>query len=189
MGMTYFRRFRMEFDVASNAVPEPVLPDGYHWVPWHKRLLERHALVKFQSFHAEIDARVFPCLGEIPGCNRLMAEIARQKTFLPGATWLIVFEPNEFLATVDCGTIQGMAHSRVLGAIQNVGVVAEHRGFGLGKALVLKALQGFQAAGLRRAYLEVTAENQPAVELYRSLGFRLTRTMYKAVQSEPAHSL
>ncbi len=189
MGMTYFRRFRMEFDIASLAVPEPVLPDGYEWVAWHKRVLERHALVKFQSFHSEIDARVFPCLAEIPGCSRLMSEIARQKTFLPGATWLISFRPNDFLTEVDCGTIQGMAHSRVLGAIQNVGVVPEHRGFGLGKALVLKALQGFRAAGLRRAYLEVTADNQPAVELYRSLGFRLTRTMYKAVQAEPAPSL
>ena len=189
MGTTYFRRFRMEFDVASVAVPEPVLPEGYRWVPWHKRVLERHAPTKFQSFHAEIDARVFPCLGEIPGCTRLMSEIARQRAFLPDATWLITFQPNDFLTAVDCGTIQGMAHSRVLGAVQNVGVVPEHRGFGLGKALVLKALQGFRDAGLKRVYLEVTAENQPAVELYRSLGFRLTRTMYKAVQTEPVTSL
>ena len=30
---------------------------------------------------------------------------------------------------------------------------------------------GFRAAGMRRVYLEVTADNAPAVELYRSLGF------------------
>jgi len=189
MGMTYFRRFRMEFDLAGVEVPEPVLPDGYEWVAWSKSVLQRHALVKFQSFHTEIDARVFPCLSEIPGCNRLMSEIARQKNFLPPATWLISFRPNDFLTPVDCGTIQGMMHARTLGAVQNVGVVPEHRGFGLGKALVLQALQGFQSAGLRRAYLEVTADNHPAVELYRTLGFRLTRTMYKAVQTEPAASV
>jgi ribosomal protein S18 acetylase RimI-like enzyme len=40
---------------------------------------------------------------------------------------------------------------------------------------------GFQEAGLRRAYLEVTAENNAAVQLYRSLGFRRAKTLYKAV--------
>jgi ribosomal protein S18 acetylase RimI-like enzyme len=33
-------------------------------------------------------------------------------------------------------------------------------------------------------YLEVTGDNVPAVELYRSIGFTLVRTMYKAL--EPA---
>ncbi|MFP6769566.1 MAG: GNAT family protein [Planctomycetaceae bacterium] len=52
--------------------------------------------------------------------------------------------------------------------------------------MVLKNLAGFREAGLQRVYLEVTAENLPAVQLYDSLGFRLVRTMYKAVQVEAA---
>ncbi len=52
--------------------------------------------------------------------------------------------------------------------------------------MVLKNLEGFRSAGLERVYLEVTAENLPAVSLYDSLGFRLVRTMYKAVKVEPA---
>jgi len=31
----------------------------------------------------------------------------------------------------------------------------------------------------KRTDLEVTAENEPAINLYRSIGFRLTRTLYK----------
>ena len=55
-----------------------------------------------------------------------------------------------------------------IGAIQNLGVVPAYRGMGLGRALVRQALDGFYQAGLRRAYLEVTAENSAAVQLYRS---------------------
>jgi ribosomal protein S18 acetylase RimI-like enzyme len=68
-----------------------------------------------------------------------------------------------------------------MGAIQNVGIVAAHRCRGLGRALVLQALHGFRLAGLGRAFLEVTAENDPAVRLYHSLGFRRRKTLYKAV--------
>ena len=61
------------------------------------------------------------------------------------------------------------------------GVVPGCRRRGLGHLLVAKALDGFRLAGLRRAYLEVTAENTGAVRLYREMGFRKAKTHYKAV--------
>jgi ribosomal protein S18 acetylase RimI-like enzyme len=69
-----------------------------------------------------------------------------------------------------------------LGAIQNLGVVPAHRGRGLGEALLLQALQGFRAQGSLQALLEVTARNDPAVRLYRRVGFRCRKTLYKAVE-------
>ena len=189
MSTTYFRRFRMEIDLAEARLPRPVLPAGYVWLPWSFALLDRHAAVKYESFRSEIDARVFPCLGDVAGCQRLMFEITKQKTFLPETTWLIVRPATVRQPAADCGTIQGLAQTRALGAVQNVGVGPEHRGLGLGRALVLKALHGFRRAYLRRVYLEVTADNGPAVELYRSLGFRLSRTMYKAVEAEVAQTV
>lgn len=188
MEMMYFRRFRMEIDLSAIPVSEPALPAGFRWTAWNESLLDRHALVKYESFRSEIDSRVFSCLGDTVGCQHLMHEITKQTTFLPEATWLITLESHEAFGPIDCGTIQGLAQTRALGAVQNVGVSPEYRGLGLGRSLVLKALQGFSRAGLRRVYLEVTAENTPAVELYRSMGFRLTRTMYKAVEAEPAHT-
>jgi ribosomal protein S18 acetylase RimI-like enzyme len=186
MSTSYFRRFRMEIDLAEVRLPRPVLPRGYVWLPWSFALLDRHASVKFESFRTEVDARVFPCLGDPAGCQRLMFEITKQKTFLPEATWMISRVADGQNSSGDCGTIQGLAQTRALGAVQNVGVAPEHRGLGLGRALVVKALHGFRRAYLRRVYLEVTADNEPAVELYRSLGFRISRTMYKAVEAEVA---
>jgi ribosomal protein S18 acetylase RimI-like enzyme len=182
--MSYIRRFRMDIDLVSARLPQPVLPDGYRWLAWDSLLVNRHASVKYYSFRDEIDSRVFPCLGDFSGCKRLMQEIVRQDTFLADATWLITCDTVGFGEVADCGTIQGLGHSRSLGAVQNVGVVPQHRGLGLGRALVLKALHGFRSAGLERVYLEVTGENTPAVDLYRSIGFSLVRTMYKALERE-----
>ena len=180
MGVAYYRRFRMEVDLRTVDLATPTLPEGFRFVPWNPDDLERHAQVKVQSFRDEIDSRVFPCLGEFSGCRKLMREITKQRSFKSETTWLIVGPSG------DVGTIQGLGHSGSLGAIQNVGVVPECRGLGLGRSLVLKNVEGFRSAGLERVYLEVTAENLPAVSLYDSLGFRLVRTMYKAVKVEPA---
>ncbi len=181
MSVKYYRRFRMEFDFLRTPVPEAILPAGYHWLPWHRRFLDRHSQVKHASFHAEIDAQVFPCLGQLSGCQKLMREICRQSSFLPEATWLITYRFDEWSQITDCATIQGLGKSPTLGAVQNVGVIPEHRGQGLGRALVLCALAGFRSLGLQRVYLEVTAENKQAVSLYQSIGFQRTRTLYKPV--------
>ena len=186
--MRYFRRFRMEFNFSEHEVSDPVLPSGYHFVPWRAEDLDRHAVTKFACFESELDALVFPSLSTLDGCRRLMLEIASQRTFLPQATWLIcrtVEGSNP--APVDCGTIQGLANGRDAGSIQNVGICPDHRGLGLGRALVLQALAGFQQAGLRRVFLEATAENIPAVELYRSVGFRLIRTTFRQVPDRLPH--
>jgi GNAT superfamily N-acetyltransferase len=183
MPLTYFRRFRMEYHFGSAALPAPELPPGYVWIAWRPGLVERHAVVKYDSFQGEIDSTIFPCLASVRGCHRLMSDISRQDGFLPGVTWLIAWESGSGGLLADCATIQGMRQSATHGSIQNVGVVPEHRGAGLGKALVLRALAGFREARLSRVYLEVTAQNTRAVRLYRELGFRLARTMFKQVDA------
>jgi ribosomal protein S18 acetylase RimI-like enzyme len=174
MAITYYKRFRMEADL--EALGPPVrLPPPFRWVPWAESLLEAHAEVKYLSFRDEMDALVFPCLGDRFGCQRLMREIRRKPGFLPEATWLIA-GPEGF-----CGTIQGVVDRLGFGSIQNVGVVPAYRGRGLGRALVRQALGGFRRVGLERAYLEVTAENTAAIRLYRAMGFRKAKTLYRAV--------
>ncbi len=174
MAITYYKRFRMEIDLDGSPAP-PDLAPPFSWVSWQESLVDLHAEVKYLSFRDEIDAHVFPCLGERNGCQRLMREIRRKPGFLAGATWLIAC-PEGY-----CGTVQGVMDRGPIGAIQNLGVVPSYRGQGLGRALVRQALEGFYQAGLRRAYLEVTAENSSAIRIYRNLGFRRSKTLYKAV--------
>lgn len=178
---TYTKRYRMERDLGDlPAVPE--LPPGYAWMPWRDELLIAHADAKFQSFRDEFDSCIFPSLASPDGCLSLMRGIAAKATFIPEATWLIAHVRGVV------GTIQGL-RDREFGAIQNVGVVPIHRGRNLGRILLLKALHGFRRAGLRRANLEVTAKNHPAMGLYRRLGFRSTRTIYKELVSQSDDAL
>lgn len=179
MNVTYFKRYKMEIEL-YDAPSVPSLPHGFHWVPWQESLLGAHAEVKFQSFHDEIDATVFPSLATLQGCYYLMGEISRKRGFLPEATWLVA-GPRGY-----CGTVQGIRDRPGLGAIQNLGVVPAFRGRGLGGALLLQALHGFRRCGMGRAYLEVTAKNDSAVQLYRRIGFRCRKTLYKAVE-EPLY--
>ncbi|GAB6166448.1 GNAT family N-acetyltransferase [Thermostilla marina] len=189
MHWVYFKRYRMEIAVAQVRLPRPRLPRGYRFIPWHPDLIEQHAWVKHLSFRNEIDANVFACFLEYDRCLRLMREIASRSGFLPQATWLIAREedveiPRHGPAAIKyCATIQGILNDPELGGIQNVGVLPEERCRGLGRALLLQSLRGFQDAGARRVYLEVTAENEGAIRLYRRLGFKTTKTVYRVVEA------
>lgn len=175
----YLKRHRMEVDLRP-ALPEPELPAGVAWRAWTPAWLDWHALAKARCFAGEPDTLIFPSLGSRDGCRNLMRVISQRDEFCPEATWLLV------AADAPLGTVQGLTDERRHGAIQNLGVVPGARRRGLGEALLLQALRGFQACGLRRAYLEVTAANTMAVRLYRKYGFRCTRTFYKAVLCDAA---
>jgi GNAT superfamily N-acetyltransferase len=179
--ISYFKRFKMEVDLAG--LPPPAWPEGFRPLAWRADLLDVHAAVLCQCFHGEVDAIVFPSLGNRDGCTALMAEIARRRAFIPEATWLLVGPEGP------CGTVQALRERGVVGAIQNVGIVPAWRGKRLGEAMLLQALQGMYQSGLGRAILEVTAHNETATRLYRRLGFRRTRVIYKAVPAAPFESL
>ncbi|MEI7685994.1 MAG: GNAT family N-acetyltransferase [Planctomycetota bacterium] len=171
----YFKRFRMEIDLVAPLPEMPALGDDFAWIPWDDAQLEAHAQVKQLCFLDEIDGVVFPNLVCRDGCLRLMREIRHKWGFCREATWLLAHQ-GEFI-----GTIQGVAERGGIGAIQNVGVIPAFRGRRLGTALVLKALHAFRSAGLAVGRLEVTADNAAAVRLYRRLGFRYRKTLYKVI--------
>jgi len=182
MSVSYFKRFRMEIDLRGRSFAPMPVPSGYRLFAWDPDQIAAHAEAKYFSFRHEIDADVFSCLGDSEGCVKLMTEISDREDFLPEATWLAIYvgdgrEPIDY-----CGTIQGIRTSSRLGGIQNIGITPPHRRRGVGTALITAALAGFQQIGLPRAYLEVTCQNEPAVRLYKQLGFQRTKTLYKAVE-------
>lgn len=159
--------------------PPAELPAGFYWLPWSGQLLDLHAQVLCAGFAGETDCEVFPCLAILQGCRDLMAAIVNRSGFCPGATWLV--------ANKDCsvGTVQGLLDETGCGGVQNLGVVAGCRGIGIGQALLLRALEGFEATGVKRAFLEVTASNNAALRMYRRLGFRSSKVIYREVEVKP----
>jgi ribosomal protein S18 acetylase RimI-like enzyme len=181
MGLTYFKRYRMEIGLTGLDLSPPGLPDGYTFLGWNDSLLDAHAETKHVSFRDEIDAHVFPCFSELAGCKRLMREITRKEGFLPQATWLAVFRRTG-RRPIPCGTIQGIRDRQGMGSVQNLGIAPSHRNRSVGTSLLFKALAGFSEAGVTRVHLEVTADNQGAIRLYRRLGFVAVKTVFKAAE-------
>jgi ribosomal protein S18 acetylase RimI-like enzyme len=176
----YFKRFRMERSLVPP--PEPIAPlPGFRLVGWKDHLLDLHADTLFRSFADDPDGKVFPNLASVDGCRFLMRAVWGLQGFCPAACWLVA-GPDGY-----AGAVQGVVDSDGLGAIQNLGVTPDARGRGLGAALLAAALGGFHRAGVRWCYLEVTADNDPAVRLYRRFGFRKTRVKYHQTSPvEPA---
>jgi ribosomal protein S18 acetylase RimI-like enzyme len=182
MDIQYFKRYRMEINLLGREFHYLPVPQEYRFFPWSEPLLEAFALAKYHSFRQEMDSLVFPCLGELEGCRKLMAEITAKPGFVPQATWLAVCRPASGAAPEYCGTIQGIRDQAGQGAIQNLGVVPEHRACGLGTNLLCRCLEGFRQAGVHRVHLEVTAQNGDAIRLYRRMGFFTVKAVYKTVE-------
>jgi GNAT superfamily N-acetyltransferase len=182
MNFNYVKRYRMELNLLRWQYTSCRLPVGYRLVPWQASLTLAHAQVKYLSFQGSLDARVFPCLGELSGCQRLMSEIKAKDGFIPEATWLVEYLSSGIQHTKYCATIQAVRIQKYKASVQNIGVLPEHRGRGIGSAIIQASLLGLQQVGMNQVGLEVTAENQGAVRLYRRLGFRTVRTLYKSVE-------
>lgn len=179
MGMTYFKRYRMDMPLHNVDLSVTNLESGFELIAWKEDLLREHALIKHQCFENEIDSSVFPCLSNRRGCLRLMQDIARRSNFVPEATWLLTKRDAVTGRRHSIGTIQGLRDEKNFGAIQNIGILPEFRGLGLGSALIHRALAGFQSVGCPQAHLEVTVQNMSAIRLYERIGFRKTETVFK----------
>jgi GNAT superfamily N-acetyltransferase len=80
---------------------------------------------------------------------------------------------------VDDHRLAGVAVCRVfndeIGWVAQLAVGRDHRGLGLGRALLAEGLRRLSQRGIQRFGLSVEAENATALGLYRNLGFDITR--------------
>jgi len=76
--------------------------------------------------------------------------------------------------------IIGKVHLQVssgIGGIYGLGVLPEYRGKGYGRAVLLKAIEKLKAVKAEQIMLQVAAENEKALSLYKSCGFEETSVM------------
>lgn len=88
----------------------------------------------------------------------------------------------------DAGNVIAAALVGVRGArtwIGGFGVAPEYRGAGHAKRLLAHMVDDARARGAAEMWLEVLAENAPAIALYKSAGFEITRTLRSFLRSSP----
>lgn len=77
----------------------------------------------------------------------------------------IVAEDNEVCGYIGVQEICGEAY------ITNIAVLPEYRRMGIGKSLLVRAMEGAEERKCAFITLEVRVSNRPAISLYESLGF------------------
>jgi len=98
-------------------------------------------------------------------------------------TFVVAEEDGKIVGYIMCRIEMGLSNFGLSGVakkghVVSVAVLPEHRRKGVGKALVLKALDGMRGYGAKQCYLEVRVTNQEAISLYKKLDFDVARTIH-----------
>ncbi len=100
--------------------------------------------------------------------------------------------PESFIVAEQNGEIAGYIMCRIelgfsnfgfsglikKGHIVSIAVLPEFRRKGIAKALINRAMEGMKLYKAKQCFLEVRVSNVPAVNLYKSLGFQITKTIH-----------
>jgi len=108
-----------------------------------------------------------------PGCGYFDAESSRTMC-VPGST--------ELAGLLLCSRVR-----EDVGHVTQICVAPEHRGKGLGKALMRECAKNLAQRGFQMLTLTVTASNQNAVGLYKDLGFHGTHRFDAMVWDPSEH--
>lgn len=98
-------------------------------------------------------------------------------------TFIVVEENNEILGYVMCRIETGLPDFGLLGIskkghVISIAVLPEHQRKGLGQALMKEAMKGMELHKAKECYLEVRVSNTPAINLYKKLGFEISRAVH-----------
>jgi len=97
-------------------------------------------------------------------------------------TFIVGEENGKVIGYIVCRIETGLSsfvfHGLVKkGHIVSVAVMPKYRRKGIGKALVTKAMENMRLYKAKKCFLEVRVANTAAVNLYRKLGFEVSRTI------------
>lgn len=124
----------------------------------------------------EIDQRCFPA-----GISYTQMELSGFITRRNAITLVGEFQSGEAESTAGGDGIAGfvVAHPirRKYGRILTLDVLPEARRYGLGSMLMTACEERLRSLGCAAVYLETAVDNQPALRLYRKLGYQILRTL------------
>ena len=98
-------------------------------------------------------------------------------------TFIVAEENGEIVGYIMCRIEIGLSNFGFGGFIKkghivSIAVMPQHRGKGIGQALVTKAMDGMRLYNAKQCFLEVRVTNTTAISLYKKLGFKITRTIH-----------
>jgi ribosomal-protein-alanine N-acetyltransferase len=96
--------------------------------------------------------------------------------------FIVAEENGEVVGYIMCRVELGLSNFGLSGLIKkghivSVAVLPQYRRKGIGQALIMKAMEGMRTYNAKQCFLEVRVTNTPAINLYKKLGFEITRTI------------
>jgi len=155
---------------------------------WEDGFFEPMAELVVSAYRDHVDSRVNDQYCSRPGALKFLKNIV----IFPGCG---VFQPEASFVTLARRTGQlvgALLVSQVaprVAHITQVCVRRELQGAGIGTQLLVRALNHLRQRGYEGVSLSVTAENQPAVRLYRRFGFEVLKGFAAFVWEKPSASL
>lgn len=131
-------------------------------------IAESHA----EGFHACLDAvareRRYLAQVQAPPLERLLAFV--REGLAQDVAQFVALDGGRVVGW--CDIVPAWAHAVRHRGTVGMGVLASHRGRGVGEALLRACLAKARAAGLTRIALEVRVDNLAAIRLYERVGFQ-----------------
>jgi ribosomal-protein-alanine N-acetyltransferase len=98
-------------------------------------------------------------------------------------TFIVAEENGEVIGYIMCRIELGLSNFGFGGLVKkghivSIAVLSAHRRKGVGEALVKEAMEGMRFYNAKQCFLEVRVTNTPAINLYKKLGFQVTRTVH-----------
>jgi ribosomal-protein-alanine N-acetyltransferase len=98
-------------------------------------------------------------------------------------TFIVAEENGEIVGYIMCRVELGLSNFGFSGVIKkghvvSVAVLPQYRRKGIGQALITEAMDGMRVYNAKQCFLEVRVTNTPAIDLYKKLGFQVTRTIH-----------
>ncbi len=135
----------------------------------------RQDLLRVLSFQCDLYESNFPDFECTPGFLLEQEQRLRQAHADPSRNGLYVAEARGQVVGFLWLVLRPTGRGRLTGCVDQIYLVPEFRGRGIGRRLMLFAEEFFRSRGASKARLQVTTSNAAAVHLYESLGYTVIR--------------
>jgi ribosomal protein S18 acetylase RimI-like enzyme len=173
-----FPRLFLEARLPARLSPRTLAPSI---VPWTEAYQEATGRLIAHAYQNHIDSQINDQYRSAVGARRFLTNIIQY----PGCG--AFFSPASFAAVIKgalCGASLASKVSSDIGHITQVCVAPSHQGTGLGYELMRRSMDALTTHGCRAVSLTVTAANEPALRLYRNMGF-VERRAFSAYVWQP----
>ena len=97
-------------------------------------------------------------------------------------TFIVAEDDGKLLGYIMCRIEMGLSSMGLGGLVRkghvvSIAVMPQVRRRGIAQAVINKSLEGMQYYRAKQAFLEVRVTNEPAIALYKKLGFEISKTI------------